>query len=86
MDEVELMTREARISPCNPAESLNEREVARRERIQSSLDLLRKLVPGVRDDSDKVEVYEKTSKYVLFLKSKVGAQFDVDFLHEFLPY
>ena len=81
-----LLTREQRISPYSGAETMNERDLARRARISASVDVLRRVVPGADRLQERGDVYEATAKYILFLRKKVGDAHDKDFIREFLPY
>lgn len=47
-----------------------------RARIKEACNLLRQLVPGMSDKTDKATVFEFAARYVHFLKSHTGAQFD----------
>nr|XP_040576970.1 uncharacterized protein LOC121125799 [Lepeophtheirus salmonis] len=61
------------------------KDIIRRDRINKSLDLLKKIVPGISESDDQIEIFSQTTRYLLFLRNKVGAQFDRDFLSHFLP-
>lgn len=47
-----------------------------RARIKDACDVLRKLVPGMSDKTDKATVFEFAARYVHFLKGFVGNQHD----------
>ena len=47
-----------------------------RARIKEACNLLRQLVPGMSDKTDKATVFEFAARYVHFLKSHTGAQYD----------
>ncbi|XP_053384495.1 uncharacterized protein LOC123536531 [Mercenaria mercenaria] len=67
-------------------EQHNQKERRRRARIKEACNLLRQLVPGMSDKTDKATVFEFAARYVHFLKSHTGAQFDKDFLMKYSPY
>lgn len=64
----------------------NQKERRRRARIKEACNLLRQLVPGMSDKTDKATVFEFAARYVHFLKSHTGNQFDKDFLMKYSPY
>ncbi|QQP35508.1 Uncharacterized protein FKW44_023755 [Caligus rogercresseyi] len=41
--------------------------------------------PRISDSNDQNEIFRQTTRYLLFLREKVGAKFDRDFLSHFLP-
>lgn len=47
-----------------------------RARIKEACNLLRQLVPGMSEKTDKATVFEFAARYVHFLKSHTGAQYD----------
>lgn len=47
-----------------------------RARIKEACNLLRQLVPGMSEKTDKATVFEFAARYVHFLKSHTGAQHD----------
>ncbi|XP_011439966.3 uncharacterized protein [Magallana gigas] len=67
-------------------EQHNLKERRRRARIKDACDVLRKLVPGMSDKTDKATVFEFAARYVHFLKGFVGNQHDKDFLLKYSPY
>lgn len=67
-------------------EQHNMKERRRRARIKDACDVLRKLVPGMSDKTDKATVFEFAARYVHFLKGFVGNQHDKDFLLKYSPY
>lgn len=67
-------------------EQHNQKERRRRARIKEACNLLRQLVPGMSDKTDKATVFEFAARYVHFLKSHTGTQFDKDFLMKYSPY
>ncbi|KAL4225111.1 helix loop helix domain [Mactra antiquata] len=67
-------------------EQHNQKERRRRARIKEACNLLRQLVPGMSDKTDKATVFEFAARYVHFLKSHSGAQYDKDFLMKYSPY
>ena len=79
---LELLSKEDRGCHEMPVD----REGARRARFGAASELLRQLVPGLENATDKTELLEMTAKYIVYLKAKVGGKYDKDFLYEFLPY
>ncbi|XP_052226173.1 uncharacterized protein LOC127841388 isoform X2 [Dreissena polymorpha] len=67
-------------------EQHNQKERRRRARIKEACNLLRQLVPGMSDKTDKATVFEFAARYVHFLKAHTGAQYDKDFLMKYSPY
>ncbi|XP_041367146.1 uncharacterized protein LOC121381845 [Gigantopelta aegis] len=67
-------------------ESHNIKERKRRARIKEACDLMRFLVPGMTDKTDKATVFEFGARYIHFLKSYVGSSNDKDFLIKYSPY
>ncbi|WAR02957.1 MCM8-like protein [Mya arenaria] len=57
-------------------EQHNQKERRRRARIKEACNLLRQLVPGMSDKTDKATVFEFAARYVHFLKAHTGAQYD----------
>ncbi|KAL5007268.1 hypothetical protein ScPMuIL_016074 [Solemya velum] len=70
--------------PCREQHNLKERK--RRARIKDACDLMRKLVPGMSDKTDKATVFEFAARYIHFLKSYTGNHHDKDFLLKYSPY
>uniref|UniRef100_T1JIZ4 BHLH domain-containing protein n=1 Tax=Strigamia maritima TaxID=126957 RepID=T1JIZ4_STRMM len=72
--------------PFTGRENHNEKERKRRSRIKNACSLLRDLVPGLSEKTDKATVFEYTVQYLLHLKRHVGKQFDKDFMEKYTPY
>lgn len=85
VDELEAMSNQKKITEYKAPMSISEKEVRRRNRINSSISVLRKIVPGITGDTENTDVYETTAKYILFLKQVVGAAHDKAFLSEMIP-
>ena len=66
-----------------PGSSADRRKV-NVKRVNDALKLLKEVVPGLDEKADKVETYEMVLKYTMFLKAKVGADCDEDFINEYL--
>ncbi|XP_064599846.1 uncharacterized protein LOC135466342 [Liolophura sinensis] len=64
----------------------NHKERIRRARIRDACHLMRQLVPGMSDKTDKATVFEFAARYVHFLRTFVGDQYDKDFLIKYSPY
>ena len=47
-----------------------------RARIKEACDLMRQLVPGMSDKTDKATVFEFGARYIHFLKSFIGTEHD----------
>lgn len=47
-----------------------------RARIKEACDLMRQLVPGMSDKTDKATVFEFSARYIHFLKNFVGGHHD----------
>ncbi|KAF0307047.1 hypothetical protein FJT64_021553 [Amphibalanus amphitrite] len=71
---------------CPGRETHNEKERKRRYRIKNACSLLKDLVPGLSDKTDKATVLEYTVQYLIHLKKHVGRQFDKDFMEKYSPY
>ncbi|XP_067655200.1 uncharacterized protein [Haliotis asinina] len=67
-------------------ESHNMKERKRRARIKEACDLMRQLVPGMSEKTDKATVFEFAARYIYFLKNFVGSAHDKDFLIKYSPY
>ncbi|OWF54968.1 uncharacterized protein LOC110466009 isoform X1 [Mizuhopecten yessoensis] len=67
-------------------EQHNMKERRRRLRIKDACDVMRKLVPGMSDKTDKATVFEFGARYIHFLKGFVGNKHDKDFLIKYSPY
>ncbi|KAK7099371.1 hypothetical protein V1264_003518 [Littorina saxatilis] len=67
-------------------ENHNMKERRRRARIKDACDLMRQLVPGMSDKTDKATVFEFSARYIHFLKNFVGTHHDKDFLIKYSPY
>ncbi|XP_046552466.1 uncharacterized protein LOC124262080 isoform X2 [Haliotis rubra] len=67
-------------------ESHNMKERKRRARIKEACDLMRQLVPGMSEKTDKATVFEFAARYIYFLKNFVGTAHDKDFLIKYSPY
>ena len=63
-------------------ERVLQREKIRRDHANYSIDMMRRIIPGIESRLDKASVIECASQYVLFLKQQVGIQFDQEFLKE----
>ncbi|GAB1598706.1 putative mediator of RNA polymerase II transcription subunit 26 [Argonauta hians] len=70
--------------PSRHQHNLNERK--RRARITIACDLMRRLVPGLSDKTDKATVFEYAARYIYFLQSHVGTDYDRNFLVKYSPY
>ncbi|XP_060078136.1 uncharacterized protein LOC132557610 [Ylistrum balloti] len=74
----------------NPGEESREqhnmKERRRRLRIKDACDVMRKLVPGMSDKTDKATVFEFGARYIHFLKGFVGNKHDKEFLIKYSPY
>ncbi|CAB4056763.1 FMN2 [Lepeophtheirus salmonis] len=46
------------------------KDIIRRDRINKSLDLLKKIVPGISESDDQIEIFSQTTRYLLFLRNK----------------
>merc|ERR1712228_735242 len=57
-----------------------ENEKQRRHRTREGIDALKTLVPGLNNKSSEIEVFERTVKYIYFMKSKVGPEVDKEFV------
>jgi len=77
---VEPETRTNVIVPYEDTRSLNSKETQRKKRTMDSLEALKKLVPGLNENSEEKEVYEMTAKYIEFMKKYVSPDFDKSFL------
>lgn len=83
MDEIEKVSvRRRQATEYKGAMSVAEKEIVRRERINESLSMLRKIIPSVTCLTENTEVYEITARYVAFLKQKTEAKYDRDYLYE----
>lgn len=67
-------------------EQHNMKERRRRARIKDACEVMRKLVPGMSDKTDKATVFEFAARYIHFLKSFTGNKHDKDFLLKYSPY
>ncbi|XP_071104281.1 uncharacterized protein [Haliotis cracherodii] len=67
-------------------ETHNMKERKRRARIKEACDLMRQLVPGMSEKTDKATVFEFAARYIYFLKNFVGTSHDKDFLIKYSPY
>lgn len=67
-------------------ETHNLKERKRRARIKDACDVMRKLVPGMSDKTDKATVFEFAARYIHYLKNFVGSKHDKDFLLKYSPY
>ena len=85
LSSIPMATPEDRISVYND-ESLATKRRAKRASFNAAIDLMKKLVPGTKDMTEESEIFEMTSKYVLFLKKRIGDEFDKEFLEDYLPY
>lgn len=47
-----------------------------RARIKDACDVMRKLVPGMSDKTDKATVFEFAARYIHYLKNFVGSKHD----------
>jgi hypothetical protein len=68
------------IEPYEVFSSVAAKEAMRRKRTQTSVTTLKKIVPGLGEDSNEAEVYEMTAKYIFFLKTKLAPDHDIEFL------
>ncbi|KAK6184587.1 hypothetical protein SNE40_001786 [Patella caerulea] len=69
-----------------PRETHNLKERRRRARIKEACDLMRNLIPGMSEKTDKATVFEFAARYIHFLKTYTGSQYDKDFLIKYSPY
>ncbi|XP_063398660.1 uncharacterized protein LOC134683345 isoform X1 [Mytilus trossulus] len=67
-------------------EQHNLKERKRRARIKDACEVMRKLVPGMSDKTDKATVFEFAARYIHFLKGFTGNKHDKDFLLKYSPY
>ncbi|XP_033752114.1 uncharacterized protein LOC117335938 [Pecten maximus] len=67
-------------------EQHNMKERRRRLRIKDACDVMRKLVPGMSDKTDKATVFEFGARYIHFLKGFIGNKHDKEFLIKYSPY
>jgi len=66
--------------------SVKDKEVRRRLRINTSISMLRKIVPGVTDETENTQVFEAAAKYMAYLKKEAGnGVHDKEFLAEYMP-
>ena len=54
-----------------------------RARIKDACDLMRQLVPGMSEKTDKATVFEFSARYIHFLKGFVGTHHDKVSAHNF---
>lgn len=71
---------------CAGRETHNEKERKRRYRIKNACSLLKDLIPGLTEKTDKATVLEYTVQYLIHLKRHIGRQFDGEFLQKYSPY
>ncbi|ESO87311.1 hypothetical protein LOTGIDRAFT_229384 [Lottia gigantea] len=69
-----------------PRESHNLKERRRRARIKEACDLMRTIIPGMSEKTDKATVFEFGARYIHFLKTYTGSKYDKDFLIKYSPY
>ena len=62
------------------ASNISLQEKQRRQRTRKGIDALKTVVPGLNNQSSEIEVFEKTVKYIYFMKSKVGPEVDKEFV------
>jgi len=74
VEEVERLSEDMKVTEYKAPNSIYDKEVRRRAKIATCLSMLRQVVPGVTEDTDNTAVFEKTAKYVTFLREKVGDQ------------
>jgi len=85
LDEVEKLTSVRRQAmEYKGAMSIAEKETVRREKINDSISILRKIIPTVTDTTENTEVFEITARYVAFLKQKSEGKHDRGYLYEHL--
>jgi len=85
LDEVEKLSSERRQAmEYKGAMSVAEKETARRERINVSISILRKIIPTVTDSTENTEVFEIAARYLAFLKRKTEGKHDRGYLYEHL--
>lgn len=68
------------IEPFEVTLTASAKERQRRKRNLSAIMNLKKIVPGLSENSSETEVCELTAKYIFFLKKKVGPDHDKGFL------
>jgi len=83
--ELEQFSNDTKITEYRSPMSVNDKEVRRRNRISSCISMLRKIVPGVTEDTENTEVFEASAKYIAYLKQRVGKEFDKEFLSQLMP-
>ena len=82
LDAVEAYLNSVQIMDYSSANNKDQKEKSRRKRINSSLEYLRKLVPGIGTDTDQSEVYAQTARYVSFLRQLASKKNIEDFISE----
>lgn len=83
IDELEKVNYERRqATEYKGAMSIAEKEIIRREKINDSLSMLRKIIPTITDLTENSEVFEVTARYVAFLRHKTEGKYDRDYLYE----
>ena len=56
------------------------REMQRRKRMQSAIQRLKNIVPGLTENSNEMEVLNMTAKYIEFMRHFVDVEHDKQFL------
>lgn len=85
LDEVEKLTSVRRQAmEYKGAMSIAEKETVRREKINDSISILRKIIPTVTDSTENTEVFEIAARYVAFLRQKTEGKHDRGYLYEHL--
>lgn len=70
----------SRIQPYEATRTVNAKEIQRRKRNRTSVQKLKEIIPCIEDDAGEIETCEMAAKYIFFMKTQVGPQFDKDFL------
>jgi len=69
-------------STSNPGKRYKINHDQRIEKLNNSIDMLRKLVPGIKQNMDRTTIIEMSVNYVKFLKNKIGSRYDLEFLRK----
>jgi len=68
------------IQTYDPTVPTGSREMQRRKRMQSAIQRLKNIVPGLTENSNEMEVLNMTAKYIEFMRHFVDVEHDKQFL------
>ena len=86
LEAVEAQVKSDQVQDYQACTSAVDKEKKRRQRINSTLGGLRKVVPGLDSDSMESDVYAQTARYVTFLRRRATRKDVEDFVKEIFLY